>query len=70
MINADVAIERMIARHEFLRFEHRYGQVRVRCYCGEVTALYVSESTAQTAHKRHQDKALAMPDAKKARGGM
>ena len=66
----DIAVQRMITRHEFLRFEHRYGKVRVRCYCGIATQSYVDESNARTAHKRHQNKMLAPPDSKTAKGGM
>lgn len=66
----DAVIQRMIDRHEFLRFEHRFGQVRVRCYCGNGTRLYISEGTATTEHRRHQDKELAPDKAKKAQGGM
>jgi hypothetical protein len=70
MTDAEVAIQRMIDRHEFLRFEHRYGRVRAVCYCGTKTRLYLSESTAQTEHKRHQEIELRPTSDKRAKGGM
>lgn len=66
----DEAVQRMIERHEFLRFEHRFGQVRARCYCGTPGGLYVDEGNARTDHKRHQDKMLAPTAAKIPKGGM
>jgi hypothetical protein len=57
----------MIDRHEFLQFEYRYGKVRVVCYCGVKTRLYVSEGTATTEHRRHQDRELGH---KRVTGGM
>jgi hypothetical protein len=54
MTDADVAIQRMIDRHEFLRFEHRAGRVRAVCYCSTKTTLVLNEGTALTEHKKHQ----------------
>jgi hypothetical protein len=66
----DEATQKMINRHEFRRFEHRFGKVRVRCYCGATTRLYLSEATAQTEHKRHQSLALNTPVQGRTPGGM
>jgi hypothetical protein len=65
----DLAIQRMIDRHEFLRFEHRFGKVRARCYCGTATQLYLSEGTATTEHRRHRDRELS-PGSRHLKGGM